>query len=267
MELLKDKFIWKFMSLVIESEANVRKYYKKDSRYKKLLELKGKYKDKRCFICATGPSLKKEDVELLKNEYTFGVNSICSLYDETDWRPTFYVFQDYMVYESYEEMIRSAPKTMVLLGDPLSDYQRGKTVRLKAGWMRYPLNWAYNKYEMLQGRPFVKFSNDAYQRIYSGYTVTYSAIQLAMYMGFQEIYLLGVDCNYKGGKHNHFKFGRKEYTFHPVEAQKAQGEQRMAYRKALEEAERAHVKIYNVSRGGELDIFERKSLEDVLCEK
>ena len=48
------------------------------------------YEGKRCFIIATGPSLTVEDLEKLKNEYTFGMNSLCLAGDRTDFVPTFF---------------------------------------------------------------------------------------------------------------------------------------------------------------------------------
>ena len=59
-------------------------------------------------------------------------------------------------------------------------------------------NWSHKKYHS-------KFSDNAFEVVYSGYTITYSLIQLAVYMGFKEIYLIGVDCNYSSNKNNHFK--------------------------------------------------------------
>lgn len=41
-----------------------------------------------------------------------------------------------------------------------------------------------------------KFSADLTEGFYDGSTVIYACIQLAIYMGFQEIILLGADHNY-----------------------------------------------------------------------
>ncbi|WP_431242695.1 hypothetical protein ACQ9BO_23405 [Flavobacterium sp. P21] len=40
------------------------------------------------------------------------------------------------------------------------------------------------------------FSSDVSEIVYDGYSIVYSLIQIAVYMGFKEIYLLGVDCSY-----------------------------------------------------------------------
>ena len=61
----------------------------KDALYrpnKKYKALKNKHEGKRCFIVCTGPSLTLEDVNKLKNEYTFSMNNIFKCYDKTDWQ-------------------------------------------------------------------------------------------------------------------------------------------------------------------------------------
>ena len=40
------------------------------------------------------------------------------------------------------------------------------------------------------------FSHNVYKYLAQGFTVTYGAIQIAKYMGFSKIYLLGIDHNY-----------------------------------------------------------------------
>ena len=48
------------------------------------------------------------------------------------------------------------------------------------------------------------FSTDLAEGIYTGYTITYFAIQLAVYMGFKEIFLLGLDLAHREGKTHFF---------------------------------------------------------------
>ena len=88
-------------------------------------------------------------------------------------------------------------------------------------------------------------------------------IQLAAYMGFNEIYLLGVDCNYKQERKRFIDNG------HFVEVP-GELEMRMtAGFKAAKQYIDKHngLKIYNCTRGGMLEVFKRKNLEDVLKEK
>ena len=55
-----------------------------NKRYKNIRKFKNIHAGERCFIVATGPSLTYEDLDKIKNEITFGVNSICLSYDKTD---------------------------------------------------------------------------------------------------------------------------------------------------------------------------------------
>jgi len=44
----------------------------------------------------------------------------------------------------------------------------------------------------------LRFSFDCAEEVFDGSTIAYSVLQLATYMGFKEIYLLGADCDYSG---------------------------------------------------------------------
>ena len=57
------------------------------NKYSNLQTLKNKHKGERCFIVCTGPSLSITDLEMLKHDYTFGMNNIFRLFDKTSWRP------------------------------------------------------------------------------------------------------------------------------------------------------------------------------------
>jgi len=54
------------------------------------------------------------------------------------------------------------------------------------------------------------FSWDMEEGIYSGYTISYFALQLAVYMGFKKIFFLGLDLKHDGPK-THF-FGQDPQT-------------------------------------------------------
>ena len=85
-------------------------------------------------------------------------------------------------------------------------------------------------------------------------------------MGFTEIYLLGVDCNYKGTNDHAFDFKVSEET---SLAQLNQGElmqlrMTTAYKAAKKYADAHGIKIFNATRGGKLEVFPRISLEEAL---
>lgn len=67
------------------------------TKYGKQLALyKGKFTEKRCFLIGNGPSLRAEDLTRLHEagEITFAFNRIYNIFDQTPWRPNFFISQD-----------------------------------------------------------------------------------------------------------------------------------------------------------------------------
>lgn len=85
--------------------------------YSKLRKFKNLHTGKRCFIIATAPSLTLEDVNYVKNEITFSMNSCYKLFDKTDWRPTYYCLEDTSVYERIKDEIDRKELNEVFISD------------------------------------------------------------------------------------------------------------------------------------------------------
>ena len=172
-----------------------KKPYKEWKSVLNHLNLKDIHKGKRCFIIGNGPSLKAEDLDKLKGEITFAANRIFKIFPRTDWRPTYYICIDYLMYGiDYKEInhidskLRFVPLERALAAGEIYDevtyYNRVvNCVDIKDG-------------KIVRGKEFA-FSDNIEDVVYGGQTVLFDAIQIAAYMGFSEIYLLGVDCGYK----------------------------------------------------------------------
>ena len=78
--------------------------YRPDKRY---VALKNKHEGQRCFIVCTGPSLTLDDVNKLKDEVCFSMNSIFKCYDKTEWRPKYYGISDYRVYRRVKKEVNN----------------------------------------------------------------------------------------------------------------------------------------------------------------
>lgn len=237
------------------------------------LHLKNKHKGERCFVIGNGPSLTVEDLELLKGEITFAVNRIYTLFDRTDWRPTYYFCVDNMIYgadhrtiNKIDAELRFVPLERALeAGEVYSQityYNRGvNCIRIKDG---------KSVWRDLQ------FSDNAEKIICGGPTVIHDILQFAVYMGFSQIYLLGVDCSsslevLEDGSviHNdigkdHFDDDYSEGVFTlpaPLYAS------RLAFQKAKDICESKGITIKNATRGGMLEIFDRVSFDELtkLC--
>lgn len=227
-------------------------------KYRKIKQLHDKYKGERCFIICTGPSLTIDDLTLLKNEYTFGMNSICLLYDKTYFRPSFYGCIDEGVWLKLHDIIlkHDNSSTTFFIGN-----RQTKHDKLRHNWYEIPINVAYHTYDRwFKGKFWCKFSDDAYKGVYDLYSVTHFLIQIAIYMGFSRIYLLGADCTFpKNGKIHFADYGVPDTTIDTAKERNICG-----YEKIKEYCDNHDVKIYNATRGGNLEIFERVNLENVL---
>lgn len=230
-----------------------------------LTQFKNKHLNKRCFIIGNGPSLRVGDLEKLENEITFGFNRIYYLFEKTHWRPTYYCSED-------EKIVFSS---------------RDEIENLKIKHKFFPVNfpWDYkiffnrsNYYIFKIGDSNVepKFSNDIVKRIYWGNTVAYTAIQIAVYMGIKEIYLLGVDHNFnkvindkgeitidesaKDYFTDDYNFNKEDLYIPNVE------KSTRAFIAAKKYADKNNINIYNATRGGKLEVFERVEFDTLFIE-
>lgn len=227
-------------------------------KYKRLKSLKNKFEGERCFVISTGPSLTLSDVEALKGEYTFGVNGVVNLLDQMSYVPTFYAINDGIVYERLRDKIKAADFPYMFIGD----WKMKKEFFADKDWIHFPLH-VFDYFIHYPECSYLtkKFSKNAYKRVYDGFTITYAVLQLAVYMGFKEIYLIGSDCNYaKGVKSLTDYRSDKE-----IAKGSSQGEKMIqGFEVAAEWAKKNQIKICNVTRGGMLEAFPRENLEDVL---
>ena len=143
--------------------------------------LKGKHEGQRVFL-GNGPSLEACDLELIKNEISFGFNKIHLIFPQTEWRPTYYFIQDLYVLAQCKESLLDWKPYGLTVTDKYSP-------RLPGAY-RY-IEHAIKSLDTLYFRP------DPVRGFYSFGTVVYTAIQMAVFMGIKEMYLVGIDCDYR----------------------------------------------------------------------
>ena len=229
------------------------------------------YKGKRCFIIGNGPSLNKHDLSLLKDEYTFGVNSFYYKTRETGFTPYFYVVEDSSVMKENIEEIRKYDAPFKFFP---TNYKALHPKQPNTFFFR--MNRGF--YEKSSPNYVVpRFSTDASDVLYCGQSVTYINLQLAYFMGFEEVYLIGMDFSYvipashsrKGDvlisdtdDPNHF---HKDY-FGKGKSWKDPKLDRVAlnYRMARLVYESTGRRVFNATVGGNLDVFERADYERLL---
>lgn len=230
----------------------------------KLRTLRDRYAGERCFIVGNGPSLNKHDLSQLASEFTFGVNSIFLKTEETGFRPTFYMVEDSHVIDDNLQAIIDFDATHKFF---LSLYKSKIPPADNVYFLEGDLGF-YRGTHPFGGIP--RFSRDISEVVFAGQTVTYVNMQLAYYMGFSEVYLIGMDFSYlkpdsiiEKGKTwisteddpNHFHpsyFGPGK-KWHDPQLDKVA----LNYEKAKQVFETNGRKLANATIGGQLEIFER----------
>lgn len=240
-----------FVQDVYNFVGKIQEYYMPAlSKYRNI------HRGKKCFIVATGPSLATEDLDRLSNsEYIcFGVNRIYLAFQNTRWRPKYLVASDTRILSSYHDEIVNSDVEKVFINDSIEKLQELYKNEEKVS--------IFHKHVLKDYNGFPLFSSDITQCVYGGGTVVYDCIQLAVYMGFEEIYLLGTDHNYVNQQtdtENHFHANYYNGKIHPSNYDKELVE--CAYKTAKKYTDAHNVKIYNGTRGGKLEIFERVNFD------
>lgn len=235
---------------------------KEESYYNSELE---KYKDihkgENCFIIGHGSSLRASDLDILEsnNVITFSMNLTYKLFDKTKWRPDYYVAMDNRTLErhSYFKWEENTKKKCFIADASVNFWNENQSKK----------NIRYHSIRNMNRRE-VKFSDDISKRVYFGATVAYDCLQIAAYMGFKRIYLLGMDLA-------PYKLGDKSATRYSnfFELDKGSKQPQMwidkilrAYSSAKEYADTHGIYIYNATRGGYLEIFERVDFDKLFVD-
>lgn len=236
-----------------------------------LKKLRGSAKRKRCFIVGNGPSLNYHDLDQITNEDTFGCNGIYKVFESTKWRPKYYCGIDptfcrvelqnasraAFFSKNCEFFFTSITNNGFQYRDLFENYRFVKTI-----------NWYKNGLRV----PF--FANDIEKGVCVSGTVSYLMMQLAFYFGYKEIYLLGMDFSFSVERHNDGRITINDTKNHfgVIDSSDIQEENRKVtgfsyvadvdvqtreYIKAREYAKENELKIYNATRGGKLEVFER----------
>lgn len=238
------------------------------NQYKNIEQLKNCEKGKRCFIIATGPSLRIEDLEQLKDEVTIAVNGIYRIFDQTDWRPTYYRVGDLSWFKrnlyNNLEIIESFCKKKAVINDTIRDNVASNKLGDKT--IVVPMSFI-NNYMKFKKR-FFRYSWNLLHGMYTGGTITNGSICLATYLGCKEIYLLGCDCDYMSKiKHIGIDGENIKDIIKDEEKETIPIKQQTGYQRVKEAVSKRNVKVYNATRGGKLEVFPRVNFDEIIGKK
>lgn len=216
-----------------------------------------------CFVIGNGPSLSKNDLDMIykANMKAFGCNSIYKAYNKTKWRPDYYVVVDVNGIEMAKDDLQYISDNCIYL------FSRSN------GRLRYCVDKYKNirlfKSVFSESEENFSFSDDCSEHLFIGHTVTYAMLQLAVYMGFKKIYLLGIDHQYATQFVNGIEEKNNVKNYSSLLEEDDVGgfylidKTTLAYRAARKYADEHGIHIYNATRGGKLEVFERVDFDTI----
>jgi 6-hydroxymethylpterin diphosphokinase MptE-like protein len=222
---------------------------------RKLTSLKGKFTGRRCFVMASGPSLLKCDLSLLRNEVTICSNAQYLIWDKMGFVPNFLTVEDRLVAEDRCDDLNSLRQVTKIFPLDLAYCLENSDNTVFVNFVR--------EYKL-----FPKFSADFDKVVYWGGTVSALNLQLAYYLGCREIYLIGFDHEYKVPEkidnpvitseaddvnHVHPNYYGKGYRWHDPNLARME----QSYIEARRFFDANGVLIRNATVGGKLEVFER----------
>lgn len=162
--------------------------------------VKGRHLGKRCFILGGGSSVKQQDLKKLKGEFVISVSNTYVHRDYPMFKPKYHVLPHIMkghsVYYSEEKFVEWLKdmderifdaEIFLHLGDKEMIDRNGIFNKRKIHWIEYcEWNGDFNKAIDPAAIPGV-------------WSVSELALTMAVYMGFEKIYLLGFDHDWFNG--------------------------------------------------------------------
>jgi hypothetical protein len=230
--------------------------------------IKNIFKNNRIFIIGNGPSLNRTSLFYLENEHVLCTNRFMLMLERLNFVPQYYACIDDRVLSTItEDIINVSPRFKYVFLPSI--HPSGKNIYKLYNKLQNVYWLVLNKFGYSLDLPYVGINK----------SVTNCSLQIAAFMGFSEIYLLGVDMDYEDHKSvtkennrdwtskndddpNHFDpryFGKGTQYHHP-----RLDETFKKWEEAKTYFESKGVKIYNATVGGKLEIFDRVNLKDII---
>lgn len=278
-------YYMKVASINFRSKFNIN--YK---RNKKLYNLKNTSKSQSCIIIGNGPSVKFPDLNKIANSGidSFGANRIVDIFDKTIWRPKYLCVMDPRFLIGTDntttpiEYFNCATKNKIdflfftsTLKKYLEDYEN----------QIYFINSPMSPFFSTHIQPF---SENIALYVSDMGSVTQFMIQIAVYMGYKQIYLYGIDNTYTKYLNNDGTFKINNSIENHIQGIKKNDLDKktlilpknkfeaymiggftdkrkcdIGYEICAQYAARNKIEIINLTHGGNLDFFKRKEFSNI----
>jgi hypothetical protein len=223
-----------------------------------LKRCKDRHPGQAAVVLCNGPSLLHVDFDKLgaSSLYCFGLNKINLLFDKTGFRPGCVVCVNPFVIEQNADFFNQTEIPLFL--------DSGATAHIRAR----------SHIAFLHSASLPKFARDCSISVFQGYTVTFVALQLAFHMGFRRVALVGADHNFASkGPANQVVVSGASDASHFDPSYFAGGvkwqlpdlfQSEIAYTMARDMFDAFGGQVVNCTVGGQLEVFQRQSLDDFL---
>jgi len=269
-----DDYFFEVVNIAMKTLFFIKSLTGRYDYMKKNRELKGMFNGERAFLVANGPSIKNQNLKLLKNETTFFVNR-AFLHDDYEYiKPTFHVFIDQKLatgeweIEMLDIIKKKNPGVIFLLNSKWYFFDKFKKYREDSSFKIY---WVDTK---LFTTPFHKNRIIDLTKITYGGAVTGVAFVASIYMEVKDFYFLGQDgnglCYELIGEDTHFYGMNKEDTDRDIrEMYKALYSMSLSLKfwtYFSDYCRNTGFNVYNCTDGGTFNMFKRVKYEDVVSE-
>lgn len=160
-------------------------------------DLKNLHAGERCFILGNGPSLKQVDLSLLADEFVFTVNNFSFVDGFEKAKTNVHLWMDLAFFDLRNDLKFNISKMLdnyhrIASQNPICfvDIRGFNFIREHKLDELLDMHYLYPGGDITSNEPMVI---DIDRQITGFYTVVQYAIDVAIYMGFKEIYLLGCD--------------------------------------------------------------------------
>ncbi|WP_414521108.1 hypothetical protein [Umezakia ovalisporum] len=249
--------------------------------------LKNQYQGQRCFILGNGPSLKQQDLTLLKNEITFVTNWFVLHPEIEEINPNYYCICAHEIfgtksdqYIQWNREVNFEQKLYDLLQRKAKNsvkvfpFYFKKGIKQKGFFKDDTLMYLFFEPPAKALHEVGYMNLDiAKERLNSGETVIINfCLPIAYYLGFKQVYLIGCDCDYgmkKSDDPRSYFYNAKDQSgaapsFEWLQRSwSSDGPMIQSYAVARQEFEKRGRKIYNATAGGKLEVFPRVNYENL----
>lgn len=220
-----------------------------------LSRFKDAHKGERCVLVCNGPSLNQMDLKFLRREIVFGLNKIHLGLEKFGFYPRYLVaVNDKVIQQS------------------LAAFQQATAVKFISDRSAHLLPQNAWTYHLATSNPFQRFYTDITIGLHEGYTVTHAALQIAYYMGFQKVVIIGMDHRFAssgpanssqhlaGADPNHFSSDYfRDQNWDAPDLRESE----ISYRTALETYQADGRQIIDATLNGACKIFPKANYRDL----